>query len=60
MITRKYMPELAEVGQYFPVLGIIRPRQACKTTLVKSFMDTLDKPAAYLDLEKPSDFSETQ
>lgn len=56
MIERKYIAELSELGQYFPVIGIVGPRQVGKTTLVKEYLNVLDKPAVYLDLEKPSDF----
>ena len=56
MISRKHIDELAEIGGYFPVIGIVGPRQVGKTTLVKAFMKTLEKPAMYLDMEKPSDF----
>lgn len=55
MIARKYIDELHELGTYFPVIGIVGPRQVGKTTLVKEFINRLDKPAVYLDLEKPSD-----
>lgn len=56
MIQRKHITDLHELGSYFPVIGIVGPRQVGKTTLVKEFISLLDKPAVYLDLEKPSDF----
>ena len=55
MIERKYIHELAELCQYFLVIGIIGPRQVGKTTLVKGFMNTPDKHAGHLNLQKPSD-----
>lgn len=56
MVQRKHIAELQELGSYFPVLGVVGPRQVGKTTLVKEFITLLDKTAVYLDLEKPSDY----
>lgn len=41
----------------FPVVGITGPRQAGKTTLAKSIMDSVGKDTVYLDLELPSDLN---
>lgn len=46
---------MQEVGDFSPVIGILGPRQVGKTTLAKSFVETLQKQSVYLDLEKPSD-----
>lgn len=46
---------MQEAGEYSPVIGILGPRQVGKTTLAKSFVETLPKESVYLDLEKPSD-----
>ncbi|MCB9288902.1 MAG: ATP-binding protein [Lewinellaceae bacterium] len=43
--------------QAFPVVGITGPRQAGKTTLVKSLLPEIEKETAYLDLELPSDLA---
>ncbi|MEM1405296.1 MAG: ATP-binding protein [Bacteroidota bacterium] len=41
--------------QYFPVTGIIGPRQVGKTTLSKDILQFIDKKGIYLDLENPRD-----
>ncbi len=60
MIKRKYIKELEELGGFYPVIGILGPRQVGKTTLVKEFAKTLKKETYYLDLERPSDFQKLQ
>lgn len=50
MITRSVNKELTEILDYFPVLGLIGPRQVGKTTLAKELMHQLDRPVIYLDL----------
>lgn len=41
----------------FPVVGLVGPRQAGKTTLAKQINKRLTRPGIYLDLEKPSDLA---
>jgi len=55
MIKRTINKELIEILDYFPVLGLIGPRQVGKTTLAKELMQQLDRPVIYLDLENPDD-----
>lgn len=56
MIERKCKKEVLELVSYFPVIGILGPRQVGKTTFVKQLMKTGFKKCVYLDLEKPSDY----
>jgi predicted AAA+ superfamily ATPase len=53
MIQRKFEDKLKRLGAYFPVLGLVGPRQVGKTTLVKSILGTLPMESIYLDLELP-------
>ena len=48
-------PRISELLTFFPVVGIVGPRQAGKTTLVKELSHHLKKPYIYLDLENPKD-----
>ncbi|MDP6019076.1 MAG: AAA family ATPase, partial [Candidatus Latescibacteria bacterium] len=41
--------------QAAPVVALLGPRQVGKTTLARHVTQTLDGPAIYLDLERPSD-----
>lgn len=50
---RQIFPFLQEYLSIFPAVGLFGPRQAGKTTLVKSLI--LEKETLYLDLEKASD-----
>ncbi len=38
-------------------MGLVGPRQCCKTTLAKALMETVGRDATYLDLEDPSDLA---
>ena len=49
------MSQVMEDLSYFPVIGIIGPRQVGKTTLSKMIQTNLSKPYIYLDLELDSD-----
>lgn len=51
MIIRSIEKELLESLSYLPAVAVLGPRQVGKTTLVKSIMSKLNKPAIYLDLE---------
>lgn len=47
MIERAVLPNILEDVKYFPVLGIIGPRQVGKTTLAQSLRALLDKETLY-------------
>lgn len=55
MIDRVLLNTLTEVISYFPVLGIVGPRQVGKTTLSKQLIGRIEKETIYLDLENPRD-----
>lgn len=57
MINRFKTENLIEILNYFPVLGIVGPRQVGKTTLAKIISKELKKEVLYLDLENPADLS---
>ena len=56
MIREYYISQLQKLGKYFPVIGIMGPRQVGKTTLAKQFINYIEKETLLLDLEKPSDY----
>lgn len=60
MIERKIAAEIMENIHYFPVIGIIGPRQVGKTTLAKELQHQLPKPSIYLDLELEEDLIRLQ
>ena len=47
--------QIQQALAYFPVVGIIGPRQVGKTTLAKILEKTLNQPTIFLDLERDSD-----
>jgi len=55
MIRRALIQEVIQSMEYFPVIGIIGPRQSGKTTLVKSLSGEIERETIYLDLENPKD-----
>jgi len=55
MIERHLLRPLLETLGYFPVIGLIGPRQAGKTTLARSLSGYMSKPVLYLDLENTAD-----
>ncbi|MBA3899427.1 MAG: ATP-binding protein [Bacteroidetes bacterium] len=55
MLKRTADIELTYLLRHFPVVAILGPRQVGKTTLAKSLVKKLQKPAIYLDLELNSD-----
>lgn len=55
MIERNLQRYLLESLSYFPIVGLIGPRQVGKTTLAKAIGKQLHKPVLYLDLENPAD-----
>ncbi|MEW6068791.1 MAG: ATP-binding protein [Nitrospirota bacterium] len=44
----------------YPIVGILGPRQAGKTTLAKMIKEKIKKDVVYLDLELPSDLNKLQ
>jgi len=57
MIVRNKYSSVLESARYFPVTGIIGPRQVGKTTLAKLLMRGIEKESIYLDLENPKDLA---
>ena len=55
MIKRIAEDGLLETLNFFPVLGIVGPRQVGKTTLAKKLRKLIDKETIYIDLENPRD-----
>lgn len=55
MIQRNLTSDITRALTYFPVVGIIGPRQVGKTTLAKQLLLGLDLPSIYLDLELDED-----
>ncbi len=55
MIARNASKQILKDLQFFPVAGIIGPRQSGKTTLAKMLEPELQRPALYIDLELDSD-----
>lgn len=55
MLKRYRYKDCIDNIQYFPVLGIVGPRQVGKTTLSKQLIQSMDKEAVYIDLENPAD-----
>ena len=55
MIPRTVTKDLLKHLEYFPIAGIIGPRQVGKTTLVKNLSSELKLETIYLDLELISD-----
>jgi predicted AAA+ superfamily ATPase len=57
IIRKRYIDEINQLANYFPVIGILGARQVGKTTLAKEMMKMFEKKVIYLDLEKPSDIA---
>ncbi|MEM6630735.1 MAG: ATP-binding protein [Bacteroidota bacterium] len=55
MIERTITSSLLGNLEFFPIVGIVGPRQVGKTTLAKSLQARLSFPSLYLDLELDSD-----
>lgn len=55
MIQRDLTSDITKALTYFPVVGIIGPRQVGKTTLAKQLLSELTRPSLYLDLELDED-----
>ncbi len=56
-INRRLTSELIKLIKHFPVVGIIGPRQAGKTTIAKHLINHINKECIYLDLELPEEQS---
>lgn len=54
-IQRRIANEILTLLDHFPVVGIVGPRQAGKTTLAKHLVNHIQKECLYLDLEFPED-----
>lgn len=55
MIVRSSTSKLIKLLGYFPVIGIIGPRQVGKTTLSQIIKKEIQKDSIYIDLENPRD-----
>lgn len=55
MILRNATERLMEALSFFPIVGIIGPRQVGKTTLAMYLRNSLEKETVYLDIENPED-----
>lgn len=55
MIKRLQQEQITKLLKQFPAVAILGPRQVGKTTLAKLLLKQMNKPAAYIDLEKASD-----
>ena len=60
MIERRVASLVLDHLTYFPVVGIIGPRQVGKTTLAKALQKQLDMPSIHLDLELDDDVAKLQ
>ncbi len=60
MILRNKLTEIAEALSFFPIVGIIGPRQVGKTTLAKEVAKNIKKETIYIDLENPRDIAKLQ
>jgi predicted AAA+ superfamily ATPase len=55
MINRRLAENLESALREFPVVGLVGPRQAGKTTLAKALEAKWPGASLYLDMERPSD-----
>jgi predicted AAA+ superfamily ATPase len=55
MIARKIQASIEDSLKEFPVVGLIGPRQAGKTTLARMILERMGTGPLYLDLELSSD-----
>ncbi len=60
MIIRNKIRNIAESMEFFPIVGIIGPRQVGKTTIAKELSKIITKETIYLDLENPRDIAKLQ
>ncbi|MCF8367773.1 MAG: ATP-binding protein [Bacteroidales bacterium] len=59
-IERAKLSEIKKRLEYFPVVGIIGPRQVGKTTIAKQLIPLVNKETIYLDLESLSDYQKLE
>ncbi|MEA1877938.1 MAG: ATP-binding protein [Bacteroidota bacterium] len=57
MLERKLRDQLLDFLDYFPVIGIVGPRQVGKTTFIKQNLHNFKKDCIYIDLESPEDYN---
>lgn len=57
LIDRNLLNEIPKLLGYFPVLGLVGPRQVGKTTLVKLLSKQIERETIYLDLESLNDYA---
>lgn len=55
MVARRILPEVLAALRFFPIVGIVGPRQVGKTTLARLLAPEVGKPTLFLDLERESD-----
>ncbi len=55
IIERQITKQVLKNLTYFPVVGIVGPRQVGKTTLAKILQQNLNTPTLHLDLELQED-----
>jgi uncharacterized protein len=60
LIKRKITAQVLQNLTYFPVVGIVGPRQVGKTTLAKILQKELNAPSLHLDLELDEDLFKLQ
>ncbi|MBL7797573.1 MAG: ATP-binding protein [Saprospiraceae bacterium] len=60
MIARRIVPEILDYLTYFPVVGIVGPRQVGKTTLAKALQKQIRTPSILLDMELEEDVAKLQ
>jgi len=60
MIIRNKLTEITETLSFFPIVGIIGPRQVGKTTIAKELAKNIKKETIYIDLENPRDLAKLQ
>lgn len=57
---QRYLNQVNQVYELFPICGILGPRQCGKTTLAHQYAASLDSPVHHFDLEDPSHFDQLQ
>ncbi|MDZ7878595.1 MAG: ATP-binding protein [Saprospiraceae bacterium] len=60
MIKRFVSEDIVDSLTYFPIVGLIGPRQVGKTTLAKQLVAQIPKKSIYLDLELSTDIERLQ
>ncbi|RLD53748.1 MAG: ATPase [Bacteroidetes bacterium] len=60
MIIRNKLKDISEALEFFPIVGIIGPRQVGKTTIAQEITKNINKESIYIDLENPRDLAKLQ